>query len=155
MTPVDLGQVAKKPSACSSLWRRRAKCKCRFRFQPGCPPSTATASGWPRRSITWPKCDQVSTTRGSVTLACRSAPEDILFEVTDTGIGIPPTSCRRCGRTLPSWPTRSRRGVEGLGLGLPLVRYVVRAHGGQVWRSRGREACSAFASRSAGRGMWP
>jgi signal transduction histidine kinase len=70
---------------------------------------------------------------GSVTLTCRSAPEDILFEVTDTGIGIPPDKLPQMWQDFTQLADPLRRGVEGLGLGLPLVRYVVRAHGGQVW----------------------
>lgn len=70
---------------------------------------------------------------GSVTLACRGAPEDILFEVTDTGIGIPSDKLPQMWQDFTQMADPLRRGVEGLGLGLPLVRYVVRAHGGQVW----------------------
>lgn len=70
---------------------------------------------------------------GRVTLACRGAPEDIIFEVTDTGIGIPPDKLPQMWQDFTQLADPLRRGVEGLGLGLPLVRYVVRAHDGQVW----------------------
>jgi signal transduction histidine kinase len=70
---------------------------------------------------------------GSVTLACRAAPEDVIVEVSDTGVGIPPEKLPELWKEFTQLADPLRRGVEGLGLGLPLVRYVVRAHGGQVW----------------------
>ena len=70
---------------------------------------------------------------GSVTLACRAAPEDVIMEVSDTGVGIPPEKLPELWKEFTQLADPLRRGVEGLGLGLPLVRYVVRAHGGQVW----------------------
>lgn len=70
---------------------------------------------------------------GSVTLNCRVAPEDVIVEVSDTGVGIPPEKLPELWQEFTQMADPLRRGVEGLGLGLPLVRYVVRAHGGQVW----------------------
>jgi len=70
---------------------------------------------------------------GSVTLACRAAPEDVIVEVSDTGVGIPQEKLPELWKEFTQLADPLRRGVEGLGLGLPLVRYVVRAHGGQVW----------------------
>jgi signal transduction histidine kinase len=70
---------------------------------------------------------------GTVTLICRAAPEDVSFEVSDTGVGIPPDRLPEMWKDFAQLADPLRRGVEGLGLGLPLVKYVVKAHGGQVW----------------------
>jgi signal transduction histidine kinase len=70
---------------------------------------------------------------GTVTLACRAAPEDVIFEVSDTGVGIPPDKLPEMWKDFAQLADPLRRGVEGLGLGLPLVKYVAKAHGGQVW----------------------
>jgi signal transduction histidine kinase len=70
---------------------------------------------------------------GSVTLACRAAPEDVIFEVSDTGVGIPSDRLPEMWKDFAQLADPLRRGVEGLGLGLPLVKYVAKAHGGQVW----------------------
>jgi len=70
---------------------------------------------------------------GTVTLSCSVTPEDMIIEVSDTGIGIEPEKLSDMWKDFTQIADPLRRGVEGLGLGLPLVRYVVRAHGGQVW----------------------
>jgi len=70
---------------------------------------------------------------GSVFLSCRAASDDVVVEVTDTGVGISPEKLPEIWKDFTQLADPLRRGVEGLGLGLPLVRYVVRAHGGQVW----------------------
>jgi signal transduction histidine kinase len=70
---------------------------------------------------------------GTVTIACRAGLEDMLVEVSDTGVGIEPEKLPEMWKDFTQVADPLRRGVEGLGLGLPLVRYVVKAHGGQVW----------------------
>jgi two-component system, OmpR family, phosphate regulon sensor histidine kinase PhoR len=70
---------------------------------------------------------------GSVFLSCRAASDDVVVEVADTGVGISPEKLPEIWKDFTQLADPLRRGVEGLGLGLPLVRYVVRAHGGQVW----------------------
>ena len=70
---------------------------------------------------------------GKVTLICRAVPEWVILEVTDTGIGIPAEKLPMMWQDFTQLADPLRRGVEGLGLGLPLVRYVVKAHNGDVW----------------------
>jgi signal transduction histidine kinase len=72
-------------------------------------------------------------TGGKVTLSCRSAPGWVILEVADTGVGIPPEKLPDMWQDFTQLADPLRRGVEGMGLGLPLVRYVVKAHGGDVW----------------------
>ena len=71
---------------------------------------------------------------GSVTLSAQSDENDVLFVVADTGEGIPSDQLphvferfyqgSRAGRT----PIR-----HGAGLGLPISRGIVEAHGGNIW----------------------
>ena len=70
---------------------------------------------------------------GTVTVRCQSAPEDVIVEVEDTGVGISQERLPEMWQDFTQVADPLKRGVEGLGLGLPLVRYVVKAHGGQVW----------------------
>jgi signal transduction histidine kinase len=70
---------------------------------------------------------------GKVTLTCRAVPEWVTVEVADTGIGIPAEKLPMMWQDFTQLADPLRRGVEGLGLGLPLVRYVVKAHNGDVW----------------------
>jgi signal transduction histidine kinase len=72
-------------------------------------------------------------TGGKVTLVCRSTPGWVIVEVADTGVGIPPEKLPEMWQDFTQLADPLRRGVEGMGLGLPLVRYVVKAHGGDVW----------------------
>ncbi|MFF7167238.1 sensor histidine kinase [Streptomyces sp. NPDC008086] len=69
---------------------------------------------------------------GTVTLAARRDGDDVVLEVTDTGSGVAadelPYVFERFWRAEKS---RSRR-TGGSGLGLPIVRHLVAAHGGTV-----------------------
>ena len=53
--------------------------------------------------------------------------------VSDDGIGIPADKLDRIWEGFMQMADPVKRGTEGLGLGLPLVQYIVRAHGGDVW----------------------
>ena len=56
----------------------------------------------------------------------------VLFEVSDNGIGIGPGEQRRIFERFYQSDARLSRAHEGVGLGLSIVRSVVRAHGGTV-----------------------
>ncbi|WAZ19342.1 HAMP domain-containing histidine kinase [Streptomyces cinnabarinus] len=67
---------------------------------------------------------------GTVTLTARRDGDDVVLEVTDTGTGIAPDELPHVfDRFWRAEKSRSRR-TGGSGLGLPIVRHLVAAHGG-------------------------
>ncbi|MGW3031588.1 sensor histidine kinase [Streptomyces sp. NPDC001178] len=67
---------------------------------------------------------------GTVTLAARRDGDEVVFTVTDTGTGIAPQDLPHVfDRFWRAEKSRSRR-TGGSGLGLPIVRHLVAAHGG-------------------------
>lgn len=56
----------------------------------------------------------------------------VQIDFEDTGVGIPAADQERLWGAFEQMGSSLTRGVEGLGLGLPLVRYVIKAHGGDV-----------------------
>jgi signal transduction histidine kinase len=84
---------------------------------------------------------------GRVTLECFTSPGSLSFEVQDTGVGIPEDRLSGLWDSFTQMADPMQRGVEGLGLGLALVKYVVKAHGGEVWARSQVGAGSAFGFR--------
>ena len=72
---------------------------------------------------------------GSVRVSCWPTETHIVFKVEDTGQGIPPEKMTDIWDVFTQAADNVQRGVEGLGLGLSLVKYVVEAHQGEVWAS--------------------
>ncbi|WP_210583934.1 cell wall metabolism sensor histidine kinase WalK [Streptomyces sp. GESEQ-35] len=69
---------------------------------------------------------------GTVTLAARDDGDDVVLEVSDTGTGIAPEDLPHVfDRFWRAEKSRSRR-TGGSGLGLPIVRHLVAAHGGRA-----------------------
>ncbi|GCB53037.1 integral membrane sensor signal transduction histidine kinase [Streptomyces sp. NL15-2K] len=67
---------------------------------------------------------------GTVTLAARQDGDDVVLEVADTGTGIAPEDLPHVfDRFWRAEKSRSRR-TGGSGLGLPIVRHLIAAHGG-------------------------
>jgi signal transduction histidine kinase len=72
-------------------------------------------------------------TGGQVWIRCQTRNQTFRFEVQDTGVGVPADKLPTLWEDFTQMADPLRRGVEGLGLGLALVKYVVTAHGGEVF----------------------
>jgi signal transduction histidine kinase len=70
-----------------------------------------------------------SSPGGRIVVSCEIAPEEIVVSVRDTGLGIPEEHASHVFDKY--W--RGKRSGDGLGLGLPIVRSIIAAHGGRVW----------------------
>ncbi|MFI9829039.1 sensor histidine kinase [Streptomyces sp. NPDC051913] len=87
---------------------------------------------------------------GVVTLAARCEGDDVVLEVTDTGSGIAPEDLPQVfDRFWRAEKSRSRR-TGGSGLGLPIVRHLMAAHGGTVEVASEPGAGSVFTLRVPG-----
>jgi len=70
---------------------------------------------------------------GKVWVSCWTTVDHFFFDVKDTGVGIPPERLNEIWTTFTQAADPLRRGLEGLGLGLTLVKNIITAHGGEVW----------------------
>jgi signal transduction histidine kinase len=85
---------------------------------------------------------------GTVRVTLSAEPPDAVFAVADSGIGIAPAALARLFE--PFWQAEqsTRRGRTGLGLGLPIVKYLVELHGGELSAaSQGPKLGSTFTVR--------
>jgi signal transduction histidine kinase len=67
---------------------------------------------------------------GRVTIAAAGRPGEIAFSVADTGTGIPPHSLPH---VFDRFWQAERAERHGAGLGLPICKGIVEAHGGRIW----------------------
>jgi signal transduction histidine kinase len=72
------------------------------------------------------------TERGEVTVSARADGDDVLFEVSDTGIGIAAEDQERIFQEFAQVENPVQRRVKGTGLGLPLSRKLARLLGGDI-----------------------
>jgi len=72
------------------------------------------------------------TDSGSVTAAVKSRGNDVVFEVVDTGIGIPPEAVERVFDEFQQQATEGRDVQRGTGLGLTIARQLARLLGGDL-----------------------
>lgn len=70
---------------------------------------------------------------GDIWVRCRANHNTVHFEVEDTGAGVPADKLPLLWENFAQMSDPMMRGVEGLGLGLALVKYVATAHGGDVY----------------------
>jgi signal transduction histidine kinase len=70
---------------------------------------------------------------GKVWVSCWTTVDSFFFDVRDTGGGIPQEKLTDIWKSFTQTADPLRRGLEGLGLGLALVKNIVTAHAGEVW----------------------
>lgn len=67
---------------------------------------------------------------GSITARCRAVAGQVVFEVQDTGVGIPSAALPHIFDRFYRVPGQKEK--QGLGLGLSFVAWIAKAHGGHV-----------------------
>jgi signal transduction histidine kinase len=99
-----------------------------------------------RRALDNLVANAIKFAAGGRSLAVRAAPgpgrAKVVLRIEDRGPGIPADQRERVFEPFYRGPAAERNAVPGSGLGLSLVRHVVRAHGGRV-HAEGREGGGA------------
>lgn len=70
---------------------------------------------------------------GQVTLRLRPAPDEVVIEVEDRGVGIPRQELERIFERFYKVDRARSRDGGGTGLGLAIARHVAERHGGRIW----------------------
>ena len=83
------------------------------------------------------------TPSGTITIAAHQHADDILISITDTGIGIDPADQEQIFEAFYQ-AKHDLPGISGTGLGLPISKHFVEAHGGRLWLTSTPGSGSAF-----------
>lgn len=83
-------------------------------------------------------------TPGTVRIAWERSGDEAVIRVIDTGVGIPDDELPRIFERFYRVDVSRSRTTGGAGLGLPIVRQLVAAHGGRVWAESEMEKGSTF-----------
>jgi signal transduction histidine kinase len=74
-----------------------------------------------------------SPTGGEIVVVTAQDGTSALLSVSDHGMGIPQDRLESIWERYSRIETDKTRGIQGTGLGLPIVRQIVTMHGGKVW----------------------
>jgi signal transduction histidine kinase len=86
------------------------------------------------------------TQEGSVTLRVVNRRHYIRVDVIDTGMGVPDDELGKLFEAFERTNSAKENAIEGTGLGLPICKFLVEAHGGElrVESTLGEGACFTF-----------
>ena len=130
--PVDLPAVARRALALVTAAAREKKV--RLEIEEKAVPRIPGEADALERMIVNLVDNAIKYNRPEGRVIVRLAPEDgqVLVEVADTGIGIPPDSLSRIFERFYRVDKGRAREEGGTGLGLAIVKHVAQSHGGQV-----------------------
>jgi signal transduction histidine kinase len=77
--------------------------------------------------------DFVPEKGGRIVLRAEEQDSAVVFSVEDNGVGIPPDKIDRLFEKFYQVDTSAKRKFGGSGLGLPISKGIVEAHGGRIW----------------------
>jgi signal transduction histidine kinase len=75
---------------------------------------------------------------GVITMTAEQVGPDVVVSVRDEGLGIPEDQLEAVFDRFNRGRHPDVRRIRGVGLGLPICRGIVEAHGGRIWAERGR-----------------
>jgi PAS domain S-box-containing protein len=84
------------------------------------------------------------TEQGRVLATCSAAPGAVVFQVTDTGIGISDQEIEKIFKPFQQIDTGLARKYEGTGLGLSICKKLVELLGGRIWVESAKNQGSTF-----------
>lgn len=84
------------------------------------------------------------TENGTVTIRVKKEPNNILFEVRDTGIGIPEEKQEQVFEAFETILEDKSDPRLGLGIGLKIVEHIINLHDGETWFESKAGAGSSF-----------
>ena len=70
---------------------------------------------------------------GKIEVSAEAAPSQVIFTVSDTGIGIPQADQSRIFERFYRVDAARSREAGGTGLGLAIAKHLIEAHGGRIW----------------------
>jgi two-component system phosphate regulon sensor histidine kinase PhoR len=76
---------------------------------------------------------QYTLVGGSIQVSAEAQAEEVIFTVTDTGIGIPKADQPRIFERFYRVDSARSREAGGTGLGLAIAKHLVEVHGGRMW----------------------
>ncbi len=72
------------------------------------------------------------TEKGEVRLTVKKGESGVIFSVSDTGIGIPDDEAHKLFEAFSRTELSKQQNIEGTGLGLPISKFLVEQHGGEL-----------------------
>ena len=91
------------------------------------------------------RCPRVGRKMQLVRQATRRGQDAVIFEIRDSGSGIPPEDLPRIFERF--YKSKRPKQGSGTGLGLSIAKHLVEAHGGKIWaESRLAEGSTFFIS---------
>jgi signal transduction histidine kinase len=73
------------------------------------------------------------TEQGKIEIVLNKEPKRVVFEISDTGMGIPEEELKSIFAKFHQVKERRLQHIPGVGLGLYIVKLIIESHGGEVW----------------------